>query len=349
MQGADVFLAALAALAVVLGGGFVGLLRRQRGRRPSAPALVSGNVLLLGCLAACGLLAGEVYYRFVFDGADDWDISLVGQRWLERHYRYNNLGVRDGLDYARRIEAGRRRISVLGDSFSNGHGLADVEQRFLNRLRRDRPDWEVHLVGGDGLDTGALGEQLRQWLEQGYEIDLVLYAYCPNDISDLSEDWGRAASRLYGAGPGWLASNSFVINTYYYRLAALFDPELRRYFDFVAQAYDDEWPAQQRRLRELADLIGAHGGRLSVVTFPFLEQMDSPRFREIHRRLDGFWDALGVPHLDLLPVYDGRPRSELVVSRHDAHPSAAAHALAAERLAPFLDGVLAAPREGTAR
>lgn len=342
MEGSNLILAALMALTVLLGGGFVGLVRIQRGRRPTALALLVGNALLLGCLASVAIAAGEVYYRFVYDASDDWDLGPVTQRWLRRHYRYNNLGVRDDTDYAPRIGPGRRRISVLGDSFSNGHGLSDVGQRFVNRLRRDHREWEVHLVGGDGLDTGALAERLARWLDAGYEIDVVLYAYCLNDVSDLSREWQQAASRVYDARPGWLVRNSFAINTYHYRLAALFDRDLRDYFDFVARAYDERWPEQQRRLTALQALVGAHGGQLVVATFPFFERMDSPSYRTIHRRLDAFWAAQGVPHLDLLPVYLDPPREALVVSRHDAHPSALAHALAAERLGPFLGGVLVA-------
>jgi hypothetical protein len=77
------------------------------------------------------------------------------------------------------------------------------------------------------------------------------------------------------------------------------------------------------------------------VTFPFLQDMGPGyRFHEAHRQLEAHWREEGVPHLDLMAVFEGRPVRELVVSAIDAHPNAHAHALAAEAMLPFLDGLL---------
>jgi hypothetical protein len=51
-----------------------------------------------------------------------------------------------------------------------------------------------------------------------------------------------------------------------------------------------------------------------------------------------------VRHLDLLPVYAERAPASLVVNARDPHPNAAAHALAAKALLPFLDPLVQARR-----
>jgi hypothetical protein len=96
----------------------------------------SDAILALYCvLPVAALLGGEIYYRFLVDSTDGFDLDLVTHRWLQRHYRFNNFDVRDDVDYADRIAPGRMRVTVLGDSYSNGHGLEDVSQRLDNVLR----------------------------------------------------------------------------------------------------------------------------------------------------------------------------------------------------------------------
>ena len=306
-------------------------------RRRSSVALILGNVCLLALLLSMLLVAGEVYYRFVYDGTDGYDLDLVTRRWLDRNYRSNNFGVRDDIDYENRIRPGKRRITVLGDSYSNGHGLADVEQRFVNLLRREHPAWEVHLLGADGMDTGALLERLDRRLADGYRIQDVVYVYCLNDISDLIDEWQTAAGRLYGERLGFFLGNSYLLNTYYYRVRVSRDRDLSRYFEFIAAAYRDErWERHAGRLRTLARRVEENGGELTVVTFPFFEQMASSRYRAIHEQLDAFWSELGIRALDLITIYAALPPDSLIVSRHDTHPNALAHRMASDAIAELL-------------
>ena len=57
---------------------------------------------------------------------------------------------------------------------------------------------------------------------------------------------------------------------------------------------------------------------------------------DVHGRLDAFWRAEGVPHLDLLTIYAPLAARDLVVSKQDAHPNAVAHAMAAQAVGDFV-------------
>jgi len=333
----DLVLLLYAATPVVGAGLVVGVVRRHR-RRASILLLVAGNVLALLALAGTAMTIGELYYRFVYDRSDAMHASLVSRRWIERHYRYNNFHVRDDVDYALRIAPGRTRITVLGDSFANGHGVADVRRRFVNLLRAARADREVHLLAQDGMDTGPIIEDLREKLSVGYELDCVLYAYGLNDVVDLIPEWEPVARRVYEASPGFFVANSFLVNTLYYRYQIASDPDLGRYLDLISARYEDPaWESQARRLSSLAALVRDAGGKLVVVSFPFLQALDSPRFAAIHERLSGFWAGIGVPDLDLLEIYREHAREDLTVNPYDPHPNELAHRLAAEALEPFLE------------
>jgi hypothetical protein len=74
-----------------------------------------------------------------------------------------------------------------------------------------------------------------------------------------------------------------------------------------------------------------------VVTFPFLHALQPDEGnRYAHQELDRFWRTLGVPHLDLLPVYKNLRPEQLTVNRYDAHPNERANRMAAQAIGRFL-------------
>ena len=325
----------LAAVAYVL---FARLRVQRRGRRWLWLPVGNGIVVLL--LLSLLLLAGEVYYRYVYDTTDSFALTRVTQRWNERYYHTNAAGVRDSLasyDLAKR--AGVRRVTFVGDSFTAGHGVRDVEDRFANRIRAAQPTWEVHVMASRGLETGDELARLTQLTGRGYELGDVVLVYCLNDVADLLPRWRAILDRLYDEpSPGWLVQHSFALNTWYHRLRVRRDPDLADYYAFVRAGYEPPiWDKQRQRLVDMRELVASQGGRLSVVIFPFLHALgDDYAFADAHRALHEAFDDMGVPYLDLIDVYEDHPPGELVVNAYDAHPNERAHALAAEAIERFL-------------
>ena len=116
------------------------------------------------------------------------------------------------------------------------------------------------------------------------------------------------------------------------------NPGVRRYHDVLHEAYETEtWDLQRRRLLELYEFTRSRHAMLIVFTMPLFELVGPDyRFRDVHRKLGELWSDSGVPHRDLLDVFDDRAPSDLVVSRWDAHPNEEAHRLAAEVMVKFI-------------
>jgi hypothetical protein len=325
----------------------------RRVKRSKVPTgwgrLVVGNALVLLCLVTPVLLAGETYFRFVYDTTDSLAYTRVSERWVQRHWHVNSAGCRDNVEYSPALEPGKRRISFVGDSFTAGHGIKDVEDRFPNRLRRAHPDWEIHVLASVGLDTGGELALMKKAFARGYQADQVVLVYCLNDIGDLlppqTDATGRVLAELDNSG--WLLRNSYMMNLWHHHYKAARDPYLGNYCSFVREAYSGAmWEQQKERLKAFRDLIQAHGGHLAVVTFPFLHALGPKyEYRFIHDKLDRLWLELGVPQLDLLPVYEGLPSSRVTVNRFDAHPNECANKLAAEAIDKWLQE-LSATRAG---
>jgi lysophospholipase L1-like esterase len=286
------------------------------------------------------LLAGEVYYRFFTDTTDSILYTKVSQRWQERYWHENRDGIRDNIEYALAIAPGKRRITFLGDSFTAAHGVKNIEDRFVNIIRRQHPNWEVHMLAKLGWDTDDEIDYLGASITNGYQLDEVVLVYCLNDVSDLMPARFEGTMRILEdlTHAGWLRNNSFFVNILYYRLKARQEPFMRSYYGFVKEAYRGPlWDEQKERLKKLRDLVEAHGGRLAVVTFPFLHTLGPDyEYQFAHDELRQFWADTKVPHLDLLTVYKDRPPKTLTVNRFDAHPNEYAHALAAQAIDKFL-------------
>jgi hypothetical protein len=312
------------------------------GSRPGWGRLLLGNGLLLLIPLTLSLAVGEVYVRFFYDTTDSIAYTKVAQRWFQRHYQLNKAKFRDNIEYSPAIAPGRRRVSFVGDSFTAGHGIADVEDRFANRIRRAHPDWEVHVLAANGRETGAEISFLDGYTARGYQVDQVVLVYCLNDINDLLAEWtqnlasvtNRVAERL----PFY--DDSYFLDLAYDRLTIARIPWVKNYFSYVRDAYrGEQWEEQKQRLRTLRDLVTARGGKLSVVTFPFLNALGPDyEYQFVHTELDEFWSKEKVPHLDVLSVFKGFRPDQLTVNRFDAHPNELANKLAAKAIDEFLVG-----------
>ena len=340
-MGENIILAVVLVLPLILVCGLLLFFRKhQLHKRGGFVLLAAGNTLVFTFLCSLVIVGGEIYYRFIYDSTESFGLTKTTNRWFDQHFQYNSSRLRDSIDYEFKNSSQRRRFTILGDSFTAGHGVPDVEDRFANLVRDRLPSSDVHVLAVCGWDTQKEIESIQAICEAGYELDNVVLAYCLNDISDASAEWNQVLDRIEGfADTGFLVNNSYFVNTIYYRWKASNDPDISDYYRFVENLYSDRtWEIQKKRLEKLRDEVSSRGGRLLAVTFPFYNALgEEYRYDWIHTQLDNWWKELGVPHLDLLKSYESYRVNELMVSPYDAHPNELAHSIAAEAIAEFLD------------
>ena len=338
----DIYVLVLIFLLPVIAGRAVFLFffrHRQHKQQLRWSKLLLGNGLVFVLVCAIMILLGELYYRFAYDTTDSFGLTKTTTRWFQRHFHNNNIGFRDSLNYEP-TRKGPRRVTFLGDSFTVGHGIADVEKRFGNRVRAARPDLEVHVVAQAGWDTGEELWNVHALVDSGYELDVVILVYCLNDLADLVPEWQQILDRIYETSkPHYLVQHSYLLNTWFYRWKAVQDPDVANYYQFVRGNYEGGvWQQQQQRLVSLQQAVERAGGKLVVVTFPFLHELgDEYRYQEVHDRLTQFWKERDVVHLDLLGVLAEYPPADVTVNRYDAHPNAEAHDVAAKAIVELLE------------
>ncbi|MEQ1892629.1 MAG: SGNH/GDSL hydrolase family protein [Planctomycetota bacterium] len=259
--------------------------------------------------------------------------TLAARLWFARHWNppSNSLGFRDEEQRADE----RRDLFLLGDSFVSGVGIADVSQRFGDRLAAELGNgWRVHNLGYNGADTRCEREILEQY---PFQADVIVLSYYTNDIALAGDALGlqppyyrpyRDLGRL-----AWLVSRSYTLDFLYW---------LRPRADLAGEGrYLEHCHAEPavvaRHEQDLAALVASaqkRAGTVLALVFPELGDLAGSAAR-LRPALDVFARA-GLPVVDVRALVADLEPAQRMVNANDAHPSAAVHARVAEALAAEL-------------
>jgi lysophospholipase L1-like esterase len=274
---------------------------------------------------------------------------------ISRHHpwavvsHYNSLRFRDAPLGPK--PPGVRRVVVLGDSFAEGQGVKedDTLARVLGRLLEERAPgrYEVRNCGRRGADFPEIYEAFEDVLP--YEPDIVVYTLTLNDAVQP---------------PGFRARQTYLNDWILDRTNVPDDPDapqpfLRpRLLDFVSdriaavvtgrettrwylEMWSDEnregWGRTQEYLREMEQKLHSRGARLLVAPWPLFVSLERGYpFAPAHEEIRRFCAGAGIPHHDLLGVFQGKTTSDFWVHPVDHHPNELADRLAAESLLPVV-------------
>lgn len=264
--------------------------------------------------------------------------------------RYNSLRYRD-VEFGPK-RPGVRRVMVLGDSFTEGHGVKERDtyvrglERRLNAAHPGR--FEVLNCGRRGDDFPALFHSFEEVMR--HDPDIVVYGMVLND-ADQSDSF--RARQTYAndliMDRGWSLQGKLLpeMRPFDSRLFAFVGDRLesrrmarettRWYLDMYGEPNREGWERTQGYMKEMNRRLRERGGRLLVASWPLLVDLEGEDpFAAAAAAVARFCLAAGIPRHDLRPALHGRPESSLWVYPLDMHPNEIAHGLAAESLAPVV-------------
>jgi len=325
----------------------------------SKPAVVKFTRIAANLGAMCvslvvALALGEMLVRAAFHRSMDFDMEMwkyatqikiasTDPRVVHEH-RPNGAAFLMGVEVSTNSfglrEAGRTkakppstyRIVALGDSTTMGWGVAQdmTYPAQLERMLNAKPPkgfredlrYEVLNLGIGNYNTSQEVLRLRS-LGLALDPDLIILGYFINDAEPTPKP-----------NRGFLIERSYLFAFVASRIRFV-KPGTGNYLDYYRNLYGENqpgWKASQAALGDLA-LIGRERS-IPAMMFIIPEMHDlSDRypFAGIHRRLEEVGATLGLPVVDLLPVFNGRkPESALWVSPLDAHHNAEAQELLAK-------------------
>lgn len=190
----DAYLLGMAAWLAVLAISFMGCVRLSRRWKPQPKKmrLLQWGLSLWSVLA---ILTGiELFYALFYDRSDSFNMTNISQRWYARHVFRNPQGYRDDHPFLPQPAEGKKRIVFLGDSFTFGHGIPNVTDRFSDRvgqaLERAHPhEYEVANLGSPGLGVPEASIILKNDIvAKECRVDILVYVICLNDIESFHQD-----------------------------------------------------------------------------------------------------------------------------------------------------------------
>jgi lysophospholipase L1-like esterase len=279
---------------------------------------------------------------------------------LAYQVRINDLGFR-GRDFPRAKEPGVLRVLCVGDSYTFGEYVNDDETfpAALERKLREAGHSRVEVINA-GVNGYTITDEAAFLREKGFDLqpDAVVLGFVLNDLTDLTrkvssrENQRNAAREMSSSALSPL--KALLRRTATYNLLFLMkaravarmkmsptqqelpiDHLLHPPFDEVTEALFRNYGAE---LTSLSQDCQARNIDLTLVLFPFFEQVVRDASAEAQVRLAGIGADAGVNVVDLLPPFHGigPTAASLFLMPLDHHPSAAGYEVAAREVSQAL-------------
>jgi lysophospholipase L1-like esterase len=348
------YLLSMSVWVIALFAAFYGLLRYRQSCRQKSRRLWPANAGLSLLMLLAAITAGELGFACFADFSDTFNITNVSKRWLAIHIdnERNNEGFRDRNPFQKYVSPGQKRIVFLGDSFTAGHGIKNIDDRFTDRiaawLEEKRPGkYVVANLGEPGYEVSMIEGLAKALLfKQHDDVSMIVYIYNINDIEGYDPRTQESLGQIYTAEPrNLLFRDTYLLNFLYFRYVQFRYAKGTSYYASLAESYrTTPWEGLRAKLSQLhRDCVEAHVD-FRMVLFPFMQNLgpDYP-FREADAKLVAFCKSEKIPVLDLEPVFREHANESLTVSRFDAHPNEQAHAIAADAIEKGLLSDLVSP------
>jgi hypothetical protein len=278
----------------------------------------------------------EAYLRIAYITTDGYGFTAMNYHWYNNFYwnHLNSLGYRDYEPRPDDPNNPFKRVMVVGDSFTAGHGIDNLDDTFPQVLERELGDgYDVNLVAKSGWDM----IDYEAWLNN-YPLkpDIVVLSYYLNDIDYLMEgDSNPNNNFVFPTDPNinWFVLNFFTPNFVYYNLLQFTSSNRTNNFQMsLVDAHLDAnlWSQETPRIDSFVQWNKDHETRLIVLVWPMIRAVDASV--PATAKVKAYFEELGAEVVDMTDILKGKNSAEMVVNRYDAHPSIAADKLAADAL-----------------
>jgi len=339
------YLAGLLIWLVAMAYSLIAILRMRRRRKQRRQSVSAANACMSVWCVLSLLTLAEVYCACCVDQSDAFNMTNISKRWFRKYIeaQRNAAGFRDRREFKRTLPDDQKRICFVGDSFTIGHGLKRCEDRFSDRLesqleRNDPGHYQVANLADPGLETSQIVARVKSLLNQGFQIDTLVYVFMLNDIEGYDPRTEQAIKQLQQVEPRFfLISQTYFLNFLYFRWRQATGPG-SEYFPHLVESYSGRpWNGLKSKLDELQTECQTHHVDLRMVIFPFLHNLrPGYPFHEAHQKLVKYCHDAEIPVLDLEPILLPHVGEGLMVNRFDAHPNEKAHAIVAQALEEHL-------------
>lgn len=287
-------------------------------KNPTAPRWLT-NLLTLVVPIAAVLILLEIGFMFVAQ-SHEGDLTKASHIWFERYWPpLNTAGYRDE---EHTDTLGKKKVLVIGDSFTAGHGIKNVADRYANVLaeKLGTQRVEVYNLGISGSDTR---DEYARFEKSGLKPDVLVLQYFPNDIEKAAGETGLRPAGLqpYSDVPGLLGTvfrHSYLFNFLYWQFPHASGNVIT---DYTQKAYADSVTIRNH-LNDLGRFVAIRDKYqipMYVVLFPFSHNLE--KTNEYVRPVVAYFKQHNVPIINVGDLIADVKPDDRIVGRNDFHAS----------------------------
>jgi len=231
------------------------------------------------------------------------------------------------------------RIVGLGDSFTFGNGIENIDDTYLRVLERELnaassdKEYEVLNFALPGIDTQKELEILEERALK-YEPDIVIVGFYLNDLDSLDPAVGRYKRIGLPVVGFWLDSVSY----FYYFLESRTNRIFlslgwkETYEEYLMRMLQSEVSKEETRriFRELSEVAKENEFDVVIVNIPVLYKFENYQFLEANELLEEISEENGFYFVDLLDTFGDYEEEEIYISKHNVHMNEFGNRLAGE-------------------
>lgn len=280
--------------------------------------------------------------------------SETGPGWSDRprfYFRAASAPSMQDYPHEPKKPANTWRVAVIGDSFTFAPYMQFTDtfpkklEQMLNTTGSSRRAQVLNL-GVPAYSTSHEVPVARAAISEGADLiilqitlnDPEIKHHTPSGITANAPD--RFGQLNLTGRLGWLASHWRTLG---FVLTRLHNSETHRaYVEYFNGLFSDprSWKQFQDSMSAIVSLSREAGTPVVAVVFPLfgLPMDERYPFYPLHSKVNDFMRSLGVPVLDVSPIYKGIPLDHLqVLPGVDRHPNEIAHRMAAEEIYLWLE------------
>jgi lysophospholipase L1-like esterase len=308
------------------------------------------SLMVVGTLLVAAVMI-ELFVRVVVDNGMQFDLEmwkyardikrvasnpLIGHEHIPNSHAHlmgvdvdiNSEGLRD-REIAYQRTPGTLRILMLGDSFTEGWGVA-LQDTFSKRIERLYAAKGVKAeVINAGVGNYNTVMEVNYFLDKGrkYDPDIVVLNFTFNDAEPAPPYPAENLMLRFCEACVYLAGRTDTLM----RETELW-ADWKSYYLGLYSADATGWRAAKAALAQLTAYTRAHGQKLLLASLPDLHQLDPYPLQNITDLAQQAARDNGVEFVDVLRALKFVPPLQLWVSPTDPHPNSRANALIAQAL-----------------
>ena len=293
--------------------------------------------LLVGVLFAVFLIMEVALMIFLNEQTIAGGFGPGSLKFNKKYVHLNNDGIRD-RDFSLEKPSDTFRIAVLGDSFTFGNGIKNINKIYPKILEKKlnaggNQKYEVLNFALPGKDTEDEIEILKNKALK-YDPDIVILGYVLNDFKLVDKETLKSSHLTIIPWLGFWLRNFFYTYVYFEiktnRLLENFklkDTETEIVKNNLNSQKNQE--ANRKLFNELGLLAKDKDIEVIVVIFPLISDFNNYQFLDFSDFIKNTSLENNFKVIDILEVYKDYSPSELIINKYDAHPNEFGHELAA--------------------